>query len=194
MRLQHGNRINCSRSAVCARWRGPGIFSLAPGMNECHCIAPNLGKQVQRAGGAERVDQEIAEGKAKTETAERRPAHSHRSCPAGARVSPENAGTTGIAVASFMIGPRSKRCGDCILAYPSGVLIGLSRPFALDTAVFSDATHRIVASCRSALETATLSHNPPFPVRANCQSDFAHELLCECLVSLMMLSVCLRSP
>jgi hypothetical protein len=29
VRLQHGNRIDCSFGAVCARWRGLGILSLA---------------------------------------------------------------------------------------------------------------------------------------------------------------------
>jgi len=36
-------------------------------------------------------------------------------------------------MASFMIGPHSKGWSDCILAYPSGVPIRISRPFALDT-------------------------------------------------------------
>jgi hypothetical protein len=35
VRLQDGNRTDCSRSAFFARWRGLGILSLAPRMNAC---------------------------------------------------------------------------------------------------------------------------------------------------------------
>jgi hypothetical protein len=50
VRLQDGNLIDCSRSAVFAQWRGLGIRSLAPRMNACP-LPPDVSAHMAYMGG-----------------------------------------------------------------------------------------------------------------------------------------------